>query len=442
MIETIRNSIKNKLVKNILTLLTGDGVVSIIGIVNLIIILQTIGMEDNGKIIIAQTYCMLFNDIFNFQSFNAIIKYLSSALEKNDLEKARLYIKQAYILDIFGAFIATVFGYVFVNLTASILEWDSEIKILIYLYMISVLFNIKGASIGILRYFNKYKSIVLINVSVSFIKLFFYLFGYFYKADIIYFIIVETISSIIPQVLIILWALRVTKNNKLDGFATMKLKFDKNFLWFNFYNNLVLTIDIPRAYLSTFLVNKFLGLSETSVLKIIEKLCSLLSKFNGPINQVVYPELAKLVANKQFEKARVTTLKIAFYVLIIGAIVVGFLVISQDLWVDYIFDKNINYSSPLLLALIVALLSTASVSTHNLFTAYGLVKYDAIIAFIVNSLFIAFLLFSVRSMGLLGVYIANGFQIVTIVALKWILIKYFYNKEKKVLVISGGETLR
>ena len=87
----------NNLMKNILVILSGDGFAAIISLLCISLTIKTIGMDENGKMLMAQTYCMLFNDIFNFQSFNSIIKFMPEYMTTN-LNKMKQIIKYSYFL--------------------------------------------------------------------------------------------------------------------------------------------------------------------------------------------------------------------------------------------------------------------------------------------------------------------------------------------------------
>ena len=69
----MNNIVKNSIVRNIILLLKGNILASLIGLFNTMILVNSIGLENNGIIFMAQSYVMLFNTLFNFQSYSAII---------------------------------------------------------------------------------------------------------------------------------------------------------------------------------------------------------------------------------------------------------------------------------------------------------------------------------------------------------------------------------
>ena len=87
-ISKIKEKIKgNNILRNTIILFSGQTFASIIGIVNTMLIIKAIGLEGNGIIAVVMSYANIFNGIFNFQSYNAVIKYGSEALEKKSKYK-------------------------------------------------------------------------------------------------------------------------------------------------------------------------------------------------------------------------------------------------------------------------------------------------------------------------------------------------------------------
>ncbi len=428
MVSKLVDKIKNsRLLKHVITLLSGDALVSVLNIVNLLLVINTIGLSDNGKMVIIQTYVLLFNDIFNFQSFNALIKFMSEAIENKAVDKAKFFIKQALFLDITTAIIGTTLGYLLVEFIASFMNWESSIVLYIKIYMLFIIFNITGTAIGVLRFFNEFKVIVLTNLLAGILRTIAYFIGFMSKQEMLYFIIVELFFSITLNMSLIFNAYRVLKKNNLSDFFKVKFYFHKEFFMFNLYNNLVLVLDIPRVHLSSLIISKVLGFSEVSILKVIDKICNVISKLGSPINQVIYPELSMMIAKNKFQEAKKLAYKITLGISsigIAGVLLLGFVSIFLG---NVIEDVEI-YRIPLLIGLTAAVLGTSSISIHNLFTALGLVKYDALIALVVNVFYIFVLLFFVKAIGVSGVYITNSIQVLAFIGVKVYLIKKLYKK--------------
>ena len=87
MINKIKSKIKSSnIIKNSIVIFSGQTVSSLISFFSSLMLLQLIGIYGNGVIAIVQSYSNIFNGLFNFQSYNAMIKFGAESLEKNDSE--------------------------------------------------------------------------------------------------------------------------------------------------------------------------------------------------------------------------------------------------------------------------------------------------------------------------------------------------------------------
>ncbi|MCX0383762.1 oligosaccharide flippase family protein, partial [Clostridium perfringens] len=237
--KNLINSFKNnKFLNNFIVLLTGEGVVSLIGMLSMMIIIKAIGLEFNGMILSIQTYCLLLNNIFGFKSFQALIKYVAVAFERKDNEKVKDYIYQSYALDIIAAILATFFSFVFLNIYGRFMDWNSHMIFYAKIFIWASIFQIQGTPIGILRTFNKFNYITYSNVLVAIVRLILYLMGILGKFNFNYYFYSEVILFILPNILINYLAYKALKEKKLTDFYKRKLIIDKGFFMFNFYSNI------------------------------------------------------------------------------------------------------------------------------------------------------------------------------------------------------------
>lgn len=132
--SSIEKLLKVNLIRNLLIVLTGDGLVAILSIVNFSLIVKAIGLDGNGILIMVQSYCLLFDTLINFQSFTSLIKFLPIAFKNNDKKLAAGYISQAIKLDAITAFLAFLLANILASLVARFMEWDYQMVKYIHIY--------------------------------------------------------------------------------------------------------------------------------------------------------------------------------------------------------------------------------------------------------------------------------------------------------------------
>ncbi|SHI74476.1 lipopolysaccharide biosynthesis protein [Clostridium intestinale] len=413
---------QNRILKNLFIILTGDSLVSVIGIVNLTIAIWTIGLEGNGVIAIIQSYVLVFNDIFNFQSFNALIKFLPQYIENKNITKCKEIIKQSLILDISSAIIALIAGYICLSAVANFMNWDSEVVLYVKIYLITIIFNITGTAIGILRIFDKFTYTTYTGIITSIFKLGLYLIGFMMKMSFMYFIIVEVILESIRNISLLIFALKVLKQQKLNKFYRERLKFDREFFVFNVYSNIVFTIDVPVRYLTTFVINKYLGDSMTAIYKIFQKLGSIIEKLGSPLSQIIFPEMSIMVSKNDYDSTFKLNRKLTKVLLLAGSGILVGTALTYKLWMWLFIPDYNNYIIQLLLYFFMIVISYSAVGLHSLFITLGFIKYNFPILLVVNSLYLIILYYGVMYYTLTGVIVALILQTMMVVIAKIIIL--------------------
>ena len=154
----------NRMINSFIVLFTGDTISSALAIISTALIIKAIGLKDNGIILMVQTYALFFDQIFNFKIFEGLIKFLSKSIYNKNTNGAKSYIKQGFYLDFATAIIATIIGVLCINLGIKIMGWNNNIKPYLLIYMSTVLINVSGVCIGVLRIFNKFNYISYIII--------------------------------------------------------------------------------------------------------------------------------------------------------------------------------------------------------------------------------------------------------------------------------------
>lgn len=415
--------LKNKIVNNFIVLFTGDTISSIVNLISTSLIIKAIGLEENGIIIMIQTYALFFDQIFNFKIFEGLIRYLSISLENKDIYNVKSYIKQGLFLDLSTAILATFVGILLINPTMTLMGWDLNLKKYIYIYMLTVAFNISGVCIGILRTFNKFNYISYVNVITNVSKFILFIIGFFMKLGFAYFLIIEFLISISKNIMLIFVSFNTLKSNKLEHFYKVKLKIDREFLKFNLNINISSTIDLPVNTLTNFILNKYLGFELISIYKVFEKIGGLIGKVSSPLNQIIYPELNLLVAKDENSKAITLSFKLATGIFILGIIAISGVVITYKYWLYLLIPDYRGYVLSLILYMIYIIYINSTAVTHSLFIALGYVDYIIRVVFIINIIYLLYVVPFIKCLGLNGVILAMFLQSILVVTSKIIIMK-------------------
>lgn len=424
MFEKIKNKImNNNIVKNAFIMFSGQTIASVIGFLNTFLVLKAIGLEGNGIIAIAANYAGMFNGLFNFQSYNAMIKFGADALEKNDMPQFKKYLKQAVLQDVLTAILAFVVGYICIDYVSDFFNWDSQMASYIKLYLLIIPFNISGSINALIRLNNDFVVGAKIGIQMTLVKTMLLLIGIVAKCNFTYYIILEIIMSIISSSLYIKSAIKYLKLNNCTDFLKVKIGFDKEFTMFNIYNNIVSTLDMPTGQITTLIINKLLGVSEVGVYNVIAKFGTLVTQVTGPLTQSLFPELSKIVAKDDEKGAFIIVKKIFLYTMGGGVSVALFTIISYKLWLGLFIPSTFENGALMSIYVMYITITSAVAGIHLLFVCLNLVRYNVPIVIACNTVYLGLLYILAIKFRLFGIIIALILQAIMVATIKYIIMK-------------------
>lgn len=422
---------KNNIAKNFLVVFLGDGFSSVLTLLNLSIMIKVLGLNESSIVNLVISYTLVFDTIFNFQSFNSIIRFLPRALIDKDFLKVKGYLQQGFILDIVTALISFFAANLFLEFICNIFKWDRDIVNLIRVYSFSILFNLTGTSIGIIRVFNKFKYSSYINVFVNSLKFIFYLLSFIINVNMWYFILVELWFGLISSILLLIVTNFIIFKNDLRGIFKNKVVWDKEFLKFNFYCNFMTTLDVPISHLTPFLINKFVGIEFISIYKVIEKIGGIVAKIASPLLNIIYPEISTKVSEEKEKEAISLVRKLFFIIILFGSLIIVFLSLTYKLWINILIFNGEKYVLNVLFYVLFVIIKFSFVGVYPLFISLGYIKYNVYIVVIANLIYLGVIPFFSSNFNINGVIISQCIQVFIVIFMQILIMKKgFISRDK------------
>ncbi len=422
----IRYLFTDKLIVNFLHIFSGDALASILSIFSISFITKGIGMERYGFIVLIQGIVSLIDGIFNFQSWQGIIKFFPEVKENH--QKLKELIKFSYILDFATAFLAFFIIIILNSWIGALYSFSQEERYLLILFSIYVIFNIQGTPIGILRSYNRFDYLRNQRVVIALFNFTLLGIGYFLKFGMVYFINSFLFTNILNAILLNYFAFRELKSRKIVGVFKERSSFNKEFFKFTSLTNINSSLDIPVQYFDNLLVGKMLSLEQLGAYKICKTIAILLDKVGTPLYQTLYPYFCEKVTEKKYNEIFRRGIKISLLLfgacttILIGMNIIGFEVLSK------FFSQSLNsYRLEINLYLIMKSLATTFICIHPLFLAMGYIKVETKIIFIANIIYLVVLLLLIKKFALIGVILAYGIQVFLILFMKLITILTSHN---------------
>ncbi|MGL1890174.1 MAG: oligosaccharide flippase family protein [Spirochaetaceae bacterium] len=427
----LNQSFIRRIIKNSGTLLTGSFGGSLLGLISFALIIRILGSNLYGQFVIMETYMQSFNQLFNFQCWQALISFGSEALEKKDITKFKELIKTGLMFDVLSAILGTVVALLLTEISGAYLNWTADQIFLTRIFSLLILFNITGTPIGVLRLLKKFKYISAHKIIVAVIKLIAVTIAWLLHIESRPFIILLMILLLVDQLTIIIISIIVLKQNNLLDFWKSKIGDWKPFVKFALWTNIESTINLPKKKLDKIFISKFLSYEAVSTFALFGKFNQILTKITSSIYYAVFPELSQKIAKGERKSAIKEGFKIGIILLAIGLPFFLIFAISIKWLLGPIFGYEFEKYYLLLIFYVgYNYLSVLFTALDPLIISLGYVKNKVSINIISNVAFLAVIFSLHGKWGLMGFLLADILQRVIVYYMKIRIIrKKEYKKE-------------
>ena len=295
-----------RLFKNSAILFSGNMIAALLGLASLSLTARGLGVEQFGFLVLITTYVLVVDKLFNFQSWQAIIKYGAEALEQERREDFKSLIKFGFFLDGTTAILGTMVSSVAAWFVGHWRGWEDQIVFMAIIYSLTILFNVNGTPIAILRLFDKFKLVAYHNVITSVIKLVGVIIAFASGAGLWPFLLLWAAVDIFGKLFLLYFAVHELAVRNYAGFLrssakkiSLKFKGIWGFVWTTNINS---SIRMTSRELDLMIVAGLLGPASVGLYKIAKQFASVIQKTVDPLYQAIYPEMAKLFTRGEIKK--------------------------------------------------------------------------------------------------------------------------------------------
>ena len=422
------NEFWNKLVKNVTTVIIGNGGSSVINLIITVIMTRVLGNTTYGLFLIALQYMNLLDGIINFQSWVGVIKYGSEAIVEEREDKLAAIFKSGFIIDIVTAVAGTIVAVIILPLVVHFMKWESNLPTLALLFSIEILFHIEGTSVGILRLYDKFSYTAKQSIVAAVLKLLF-VGGYLLLGgkSIVIVTILYVFTDILKYLLLVVMAISVLQKEIgiLNVVKSSVKILDKNFLKYTIWNNISYTVDVPVKYFDIFIIS-FISVDMVAVYKVFKQITQVFSMLVNPISQVILPQFSELVAKNRIEEALSKVIKLRNAILAVGSVAVVLSIIFGKTVFTWIL--GVEYGNNIFLfeiIFITYILLMSYIAIHPLFDALGVAEMSFVYTALSNVIYICMAIGCVKWLGIYSIILATLIQGGYIIYMK-----YIYTKKK------------
>jgi O-antigen/teichoic acid export membrane protein len=305
-IDWFRDSVFRRLWQNAAVLLSGNLVSVLFDFVSLVVTARALGPAAFGVFVLIQTYVLVVDNLVNFQSWQAVTKYGADTMGDRNNGLFKSLVKFGTLLDIASAVFATIIAVACIFLFANWLEFDTQNQDMAVVFCIIILFNLQGTPTAILRLFDRFRLLATQRAIVACIKMIALLAAFLVSASIWTFLILWIASYVLDYMALLFLGWRELRkqgySNVFDTDALEVSRHHPGIVRFVVSTNLSSSIRLVPSELDVLLVGLFLGASQAGIYKVARQFGMIPIRFASPLQESIYPNMAKLWAAKDLTK--------------------------------------------------------------------------------------------------------------------------------------------
>jgi O-antigen/teichoic acid export membrane protein len=379
--KSITQSYIKKVLKNSTILLTGNIVENIFGLLSVAILTHSQGVVIFGYYVLFFTFIEIIDKIFNFQTWQAFIKFATDFQVKDEHHNVMMLLKYSFLVDFASLIVATIVALYLSGFAVEFFNIPSEHHTLLLLMSLTILFKAIEISTGVFRFFDRFKVQAKIAVYSSSIK--FAMFGIIALVSPSFemFVYATVLTQFVTMIMKYFYAKSVLNEHNITIVEILTEKVNipllKKLKIFSFivYNNFDVAVRMISRQLDTVILGKLYGAEIVGIYKIAKEIASLIAKLTDPVYQAIYPELAKMLANGKKLEAKQMAMKISLYTGGAGVVFYGLFALLGEWAISLAFGSEFLDAYDVTLVYFIAILiAIVTLPLYPMQHAFGYAK--------------------------------------------------------------------
>ena len=347
-----------RLLTNASLLLGGRSLNALFNVVAMTLIVRSVGLETFGLLVLVHALMSTVSDLAKFQSWQAVLRYGTPALEEGRTLDFRRLIKLTVLLDLGSAVFGIVVAVMAVPLLAARFEWSPEWVPEIQLYAFSILFMVTATPTGLLRLFDRFDLLSVSNAIGSFLRVIGAVWVFIYGGGLELLLLIWFASIVTSGLWLMAHAYRtLSLRGLLQGprLGYRKLASGHEgigaFVWTTQANT---TLASTMKHLTTVVVGFLLSPAAAGLYDISRQVTTLLTRFAKLMQPATYPEFARLSVQGDMHAIRQLILRSMALMTGVGAVLVIPLVVFGRSLLSFVFGQGLEAAYGLLVLMAVA----------------------------------------------------------------------------------------
>lgn len=394
------------------TLVGGNGLCSVAGIVALLLAARHLQAREYGQLIAILTYPLVFDHLFNFQTWAGVVKHGAEARAQGQPDRLPVILRTCLFLDTASCLAAYLLGVALAPFFCDLLRLDPEALPLIQLACLGNLINQTGTAIGVLRLEERYGAYVMAKSAHHLTNLLGTLLSLWFGWGSFGLVAAKVASFAVQTAFFLGFAVRamVQRGTSLRQLVRGQGS-DGPLVKFLVYNNLTSTADMPIIYFDTYFITYFISLEMAAVYNIFKPILQLFSYITEPIGQLAYYHFTQSIAAGRTRAAVRGNMRFMFGMLLLFIPLGVAICLTAPYWIGVLFkDLHVDSLAFVYYFVLLKVIAYSACTLHSLTIALGLVRQDLFIILVANVVFVTLCLFIRGRLGISGIVLAIAVQ--------------------------------
>ena len=354
----LADDLSRRLARNLSYLFSANAIVSVIGFLMLGIAARALGPAGLGILALIDAYVSSVDLFLRFEPSQAVLRYGTAALEeRRDVDFQRL-IKFSTYCDFFGGMFAAIVAMLGASIAAGVLGFDAQQTQMLVCFAATLLFSFSSTSVAVLRIFDKFDLSARTSVIVAITRLIAYAVVWILGGGLWSFVVLMTIFQIGEQVTLLALSWRELGRHGHGRFLRTPLAGlldqNKGLISFIFNANINVVARNCTQRFDILIIGGILGPVSAGFYQLAKRIGLMATKFAKPVQQAIYPEIARMWARGDVARFRTTVLGINVVLAAGTILVLGILFFYGELLVRLYFGAAFVTAVPLIIVQAVA----------------------------------------------------------------------------------------
>jgi len=304
---SLDKAIYRKLVINIGILLGGNTIAMVLGVITLGFNARALGATGLGILTLIQTYALILERLFAQDSWQPFVKMAAEAQAASDLQKIWSITAVGLAFDLGATLLSGVTAILLLFLVGDMIGFEGSALQLAQIFSATLFFRLSGTPTGVLRLFDRFSIVTGIVVIEAVVRLVVTMLLFLYEEPLSAYVITYGAIFIFRNVFLVGagWQELRRQGVPINRNIWRPLKVFGHEYWrFSYASWLASAMNVSRQNGDVLLLGGLVGPAAVGIYSIGARIAQIASRFAEPVQQVIYPEVARMHSSGRTREMR------------------------------------------------------------------------------------------------------------------------------------------